>query len=217
MHSLKAIHDSRRTRPSTLHSRLPVHSLAQRNGVPASSLLVTTTTGTHRLHTEAGAGNGGGARQRQVVNQYWAAKNGRAGGRAVEEERWAKEEQVGSKEPTPDGRSEVAERGSEDARKVYEGALVEEAARGAAVVESPRQTPHRTASSDFELIRHVPAAASVEEKDKVDLSALQAAEDEEDWELLGLEEEDALRLGYQPLMVDEGKPWASVVVKPVAA
>ncbi|GAA5952546.1 hypothetical protein JCM10213_002132 [Rhodosporidiobolus nylandii] len=77
----------------------------------------------------------------------------------------------------------------------------------ATVVQATRPELLRAETSEFEVVR------LAGEEEKRDLSL---PHDDDGWELLSLDEDEALQLGYRPV-IQNGKAWASVVVSPVDA
>lgn len=245
MHSLKAIHDSRRTR-SLPHSRLTtaVSLLNTTNNSPTSSGI----NNTYRLSSGlVVAGRGAPGRNRGHVNAYWAAKGG-AGKTGEERARSVTREEEGERGAISAGDT-TATATMQDEVEERDGdapGAPEEAKDATTDVETdslPRRAePRRTSflplfvplifsqlnlrltgtdSSDYELVRGVSAVIPLDDISSSSILTFDRIDgDEDDWELLALDEEDALRLGYQPAVVreDSKTPWASsVVVSPVGA
>ncbi|GAA5859077.1 hypothetical protein JCM8547_003994 [Rhodosporidiobolus lusitaniae] len=206
MHSLKAIHDARRTRalPSsrtTLSSRPSLVSGASappfQTGTRLPPSLLNGRGQHHRTarHIQAGA--------------CWAQpKSQGAGGEKVEV---GERKEEGGGEGSPEAKALAVREGGESDGQGHEHAKEDKA--GALRREEPQHPPS---------VNSLPAQASPLEEDELDgpLGSvfLPVERDEDDWELLSVDEEDAIKLGYHSVSHDNEKAvWASVVVAPVRA
>ncbi|GAA5918169.1 hypothetical protein JCM6882_002315 [Rhodosporidiobolus microsporus] len=215
MHSLKTIHDARRTRSipqSRLHGAAPALLLRSPSGSP----VFTGSPGTHRASPGAHAAplRAQGRQQRQLASGYWAE---RATGAREQPKQPGIAKDEGAKAGSSPGEAVLPATTKGDG--VVAGQPREEpiaptsALQETANTEEQRRKPLRTDSSDYELVRHVGAVAPLEEN-AADLDTPHIEED--DWELLALDEEDAVKLGYRTALDDE-KSWGSVVISPVGA
>ncbi|GAA5823124.1 hypothetical protein JCM11251_007494 [Rhodosporidiobolus azoricus] len=210
MHSLKTIHDARRTRAIPSQSRLQHHGAFLPLRSPSGSPVFGGTTrfppappGPHLRAT--------GRQGRQLApTSCTGAKEEqkRGGGKAKDREAKAGSPLVGAVLQPVASNEEEKEGGERE-----EEALGKAEAARVGREGDKRPEPIRIDSNGFEFVPHVGALSPLEEN-PTNLASSHLEED--DWELLGLDEEDAVKLGYR-LTLEDQKSWGSVMISPVAA